>query len=133
MEQRDSTGDNRWSADQIKFQVWLATPSAQRSPRQQQELAAELGVSEVTLCRWKHLPGWHDAVYEHAMPILTGELMPILAAQVAQAKNGSLPHAQWLFELAGKWSPKQRVEHAGADGAPMTFTISIDRKDDSDD
>lgn len=117
-----------WTTDQVHFQGWLAVPSAAREPRSQRELAAQLEVREATLSDWKKLPGWHDAVYALALDRLMGDLVPVLQAQVAAAKKGSLPHAQWLFELAGKWDPRMRHEHAGDGGGP--FRIVIETVDD---
>ena len=119
----EQTSANTWTPDQLKVQAWLALPSAARSPKTQKQLAAELEVHETTICDWKRLPGWHDAVYSLALSEVVGELIPVLHAQVKQAKAGSLPHAQWLFDVAGKWTPKQqtqassviRVEYVGAD------------------
>lgn len=128
----EPTPAKTWSPDQLAFQAWLALPSAARSPKTQQALAKDLGHDPATLSDWKRLPGWHEAVYDMAHAAVTGELVPVLHAQVREAKKGSLPHAQWLFEVAGKWSPKQRLEHSGRDGAPLVFTIAIDRKDDDD-
>lgn len=41
---------------QIQFVAWLACPESYRNPATQQELAAQLGVSEVTLWRWSKNP-----------------------------------------------------------------------------
>jgi hypothetical protein len=112
-----------WTADQIALQAWLALPSAVRAPRSHAALAAQLGIHEITLYKWKRLPGFAEAVYALAREELKAELVPVLHAQVAQAKKGSLPHAQWLFELASKRAPKQRHEHGGAAGAPLTIRI----------
>lgn len=101
-----------WSSDQVKFQAWLALPKSERQPRDQRQLSRLLEVHESTLSDWKNLPGWHDAVYELALQHVTGELAPIMHAQVKEAKKGSLPHAQWIFDVAGKWSPKQKTEGA---------------------
>lgn len=117
-----------WTTDQVHFQAWLAVPSAVREPRSQRELAAQLEVREATLSDWKKLAGWHDAVYALALARVVGDLVPVLHAQVAAAKKGSLPHAQWLFELAGKWDPKLKHEHAGDGGGP--FRIVIETVDD---
>jgi hypothetical protein len=109
------TTANPWKPDQLKFQAWLALPSSERHPKTQKQFAQLLEVHETTLCDWKRLPGWHEAVYELALNIVVGELTPIMYAQVREAKKGSLPHAQWLFDLEGKWSPKQKIEqeHTG--------------------
>jgi hypothetical protein len=112
-----------WTTDQVHFQAWLAVPSGAREPRSQRELAAQLEVREATLSDWKKLPGWHDAVYGLALGRLIGDLVPVLHAMAREAKGGSLPHAQWLFELAGKWDPRLKHEHTGEAGAPLRIVI----------
>lgn len=119
-----------WTPDQLKFQAWLALPAAAREPKTQRALAQQLEYHEITLTEWKRLPGWHDAVYDLAMKHVVGDLVPVLHAQVREAKKGSLPHAQWLFDLAGKWTPTTRQQHSGPSGEPLTFTIAIDRRED---
>ena len=120
---RPLTGAKFWSADQIHVQRWLAVPSPLREPRSQRALAAQLELHETTLSDWKKLPGFADAVAGLALEHIKGDLAAVLHAQVAAAKKGSLPHAQWLFELVGKWSPKQRHEHGGAAGGPLRIVI----------
>lgn len=107
------TRANLWSATQLRFQAWLALPKAERQPAHQRLLARELGVDPSTLSDWKLLPGWGAAVYELARQTLENDLVPILQAQAREARKGSLPHAQWLFDLAGKWTPRAKVEHSG--------------------
>lgn len=114
---------NVWTPDQLKFQAWLALPSAVREPKSQKQLAHLLEHDPATLSDWKRLPGWHDAVYALAIVHVIGELVPVLHAQVKEAKKGSLPHAQWLFEVAGKWTPKQRTEVSGPNGDPIPFDV----------
>ncbi len=99
-----------WEPDHVRFQVWLALPSSERVPKTQKELAKVIGVDEATLWRWKQLPGWNDAVYELGAAQIVGELVPILHAQVVEAKAGSLPHAQWLFEIAVTHSIVTEIE-----------------------
>jgi len=118
---RELAPANLWTPDQLAFQAWLALPPSQREPRSQQALARQLEVHEVTLCTWKKLPGWGDAVYALAFERLRGELVPVLGAQIAEAKKGSLPHAQWLFQLAGLWEPKAAL--TGGDGGPLRIVI----------
>jgi hypothetical protein len=107
------TGAKSWSPDQIVLQAWLALPKAAREPRSQRALAAELEVDESTLSDWKKLPGFNDAVYALVIDHVVGELVPVLHAQVREAKKGSLPHAQWLAEICGKWTPRARLDHSG--------------------
>ena len=108
--------DNYWNANQLAFQAWLALPKTAREPKSQQAFAKTIDVTESTLSHWKHLPGWGDAVADLAIDLVKNELAPILYAQAAAAKKGSLPHAQWIFELAGRWSPARRVEVSGPGG-----------------
>ncbi len=112
-----------WTADQVAFQRWLATPPSAREPRSQKALAAQLEVHETTLSDWKREPGWGEAVYAHVAASLEGELVGVLHAQIAQAKQGSLPHAQWLFQLAGLWEPRSTTEVRGAGGGPLRIVI----------
>jgi hypothetical protein len=69
----------------------------------------QLGVHYSTLSEWKRLPGWHDAVYDLAMEIVKGELAPILHAQ-ANLAHINLDSAKWIFEIAGKWTPKSQQQ-----------------------
>src|SRR5262249_39537778 len=110
-----------WTADQMAVQAWLSRPPAQRQPRSQRALALELEIHEVTISDWKNLPGWGEAVYALAFERLRGELVPVLGAQIAEAKKGSLPHAQWLFQLAGLWEPKATL--GGEGGGPLRIII----------
>ncbi len=114
---------NPWTPDQLKFQAWLALPTDAREPKTQKQLAALLELHPVTLTDWKRLPGFADAVYALAMEYVKHDLVPVLHAQVKQAKNGSLPHAQWLFEVAGKWTPTSRQQHSNAPGESFEVVI----------
>lgn len=63
------------SPEQINFAEWLALPSFERIPKKQQELAAQLHVTEQTLCNWKKLPEiWQ--VRDEAMDSIGKELVP---------------------------------------------------------
>lgn len=42
--------------DQLKLAVWLSFPEDQRRPRTQKDFAATLGVTEMTVIRWKKIP-----------------------------------------------------------------------------
>jgi hypothetical protein len=123
---RDLAPAKPWTADQMKVQAWFSLPPALREPRSQRALAAQLEIHEVTISDWKKLPGWGEAVYALAFERLRGELVPVLGAQIAEAKKGSLPHAQWLFQLAGLWEPRAAL--TGGDGGPVR--IVVERVDD---
>lgn len=112
-----------WSPDQEAFLAWLALPSFAREPRSQRAFAAQLEVDEATLSRWKKLPGFGAAVARLALEQVKAELAPILFAQVVQAKKGSLPHAQWLFEVTGVWTPRSAHELTGSGGSALRVVI----------
>lgn len=116
---------NSWSPDQIKFQAWLAVPPSARSPRSQKELAHQLERDPATLSDWKKLPGWAQAVYQLAREHLDIDLPAILHAQIRAAKDGSLPHAMWLFELAGVWAPRSRHDGPGDTSGQIRIAIEI--------
>ena len=70
-------------------------------------------------------------VHDLAVRYVVADLVPVLHAVAREAKKGSLPHAQWLFELCGKWSPKTRHEHSGGEGGPLKIVIeTIDDRSD---
>lgn len=115
-----------WSPDQLKLQAWLALPSSAREPRSQRELAKQLERDEATLSDWKRLPGFADAVYALALDHVKHALVPVLYAQVREAKRGSLPHAQWVFEVTGLWTPTSRQQHGNVPGE--TFEVVVQPK-----
>ena len=47
---------------QLMYASWLATPDSYRMPRTRTEIAAEIGVKEVTLWRWSKEPRFQAAV-----------------------------------------------------------------------
>ncbi len=90
-----------WTADQQKFQQWLAIPSSMRTPGLQQQLADELGVHESTLCRWKRLPGFMDAVSTILKEELRASIPDVLQALVEQAKAGRIEAIRDCLAIAG--------------------------------
>jgi hypothetical protein len=109
----------------LKFQAWLALPEAAREPKRQKDLARLLEHDPATLSDWKRLPGFHDAVYEMAMDVVKGELVPVLHAHAKLARK-NLDSAKWLFELAGKWMPTTRNQHGNVPGE--AFTVIVEPK-----
>jgi hypothetical protein len=105
-----------WSAVQVAFQRWLALPRKEREPRTQAELGKELGVGVVTMWKWKHLPGWEDAVralVEAALFDSPTVQQRVLNALVRKAEEGSFYHQRLYLELAGIYNPKGTVAQAG--------------------
>jgi hypothetical protein len=75
--------------------------------------------------RWQPIPArcWSRWSLTLAVAELKAELVPILRAQVKEAKKGSLAPAQWIFQVMGLWSPKQQHEHTGGTGGPLRIVI----------
>jgi hypothetical protein len=90
-----------WHANQERFIAWLALPSAQRQPKTQRALAAELGVDEATLSDWKRLPGFIDAVNALARELVKHDIAEVLGVIRREAKKGSLPYVNMVLSMAG--------------------------------
>ncbi len=90
-----------WTPDQQKLQQWLAIPSSMRMPRLQKELAAQIGVDESTLCRWKRLPGFMAEVQAVLKDELRNEIPDIMAALVREAKAGRIEAIRDCLAISG--------------------------------
>lgn len=102
-------------ATREKFKLWLATPSWERTPKTQQELAQILQVHPVTLSKWKD-----RKFIEEVILLVQSEArkytVDVVHSIAQKATQGSVPHARLYLEYVEKWSPKfiyptdQRVE-----------------------
>lgn len=95
----------KWSRNQRKFMLWLASDKNSRLPPNQGMLAKQIGVHEATLSRWKRIPGFWEEVTDIARELLRNDLAQIYAAIVREAVRGSYQHAKLALELAGEISP----------------------------
>jgi len=79
-----------WTPDQEYFQAWLATPSALREYKDQRALAKHLEVSEWALGRWKHLPGFGEAVIKYKQESVRSEhVSAVIDVQIVKAIAGA--------------------------------------------
>lgn len=101
---------NRWHEKQRKFMEWLATSSFDREPITQQALAAELKVHEVTLCKWRKLPGFMDEVHRLITASLGDAYHDVMHSFKEEAKKGSYQHQRTYFEMMGVFVPQQEVK-----------------------
>jgi hypothetical protein len=93
---------DRWSANQIKYQHWLAQSKYDRVPPTKEKLAKdELGVNAATLWRWQQLPGWDEAVTAIALQFLKQDTAEVLQALAREAKKGSIQHIKEFLSLVG--------------------------------
>lgn len=107
-----SSDVKNWSANQRKFQMWLAIPTAMRDPHTQGELARSMGITDATLSRWKHWPGFAEEVAKLSRQFLKDDLPDIFGALIREAKNGSYQHIKLALEVAGEHTDEVNVNVA---------------------
>lgn len=100
---------------QEQFLNWLMTPANGRNPSSQDKLAAELGVDETTLRRWKKKPAfkleWEKRVNEQQQsPERTQKLLDRLYERAMEGDNNS---AKLYLQATNRLAPTQlQVEHS---------------------
>lgn len=82
---------------QVIFAQWLVMPDSQRSPKEQQQLAEQLGVVPSTLSEWKHLPEIRYYMDE-LLGIQGRELVPKAIKKLEESLDSS--NAKVAFEAA---------------------------------
>ena len=114
---------NEWSANQHKYQEWLATPSMERIPSTQKAFATSLGVNEATLCRWHNLEGFKAEVQAIIKANMGDVLHDVVYAFKQEAKKGSYQHQKTYFEMMGLHQDSLRQEITGKDGEPLRIEV----------
>tara|TARA_R100000808_G_scaffold23024_1_gene50578 strand:- start:28 stop:654 length:627 start_codon:yes stop_codon:yes gene_type:complete len=66
------------------------------------ELAAEIGVTERTIFKWRTDPNFMDAIYDRYMVLFGGELPAVLSAMIREAKSGNVQAGRLVLEHSGK-------------------------------
>jgi hypothetical protein len=84
-----------------KLLAWLAVPSEERVPKTQSELAKIIGVSFVTVSRWKNEPGFFDRIPEQSRRKMLEFVPDALAAARDLAVKKDLAAIRFCLELAG--------------------------------
>lgn len=77
----------------------------------QREFAAEHGVTEQSLSRWKKEKGFMDGVEEMRRERLDEELTEVYQALIDEAKAGNMDAIRFAFKLSGRYSEKTTIEH----------------------
>ena len=99
-------------AGQIRLAEWLAIPLIERQPKTQAELAIQLGVTEATLCNWKHNPELWD--YRDKLLRQTGKDLVPEALRVIKDLLES-PNSKVALEAAkdilSRWSDPRKSAH----------------------
>ncbi len=102
VEPKAPTKEKEWSAQQKRFQMWLALPVFARFPDQQIQLAKVMKVDESTLCKWKHRPGFGDEVVRLAQELVKADdISQILHGIARHARAGDVKAAEFIFRVAG--------------------------------
>lgn len=120
----------KFSARQLRFIEWLATPKFDRHPPTQELLAEEIGVTARTITRWKHIPEVGEAVLDRARELLGDDLPDIYGALRREAIKGSYQHIKLAMEMTGEYV--ERKEISGPEGGPVQTVTTIDIRQLSD-
>jgi hypothetical protein len=118
-----------WTEKQLKFIEWLSLPRYARTPPTQEMFAETIGVSDLTLWRWKKLDGFQESVNALARQTVGAKLPEVYGALLREAEKGSFPHIKLALELSGDYVEKSetrgeiklKVEY-GDDGTNDTST-----------
>lgn len=121
----EANNPNSWTPAQQQFIAWLALPRAERQPKTQKQLAAQFGYGEQTMCEWKRLPGFADAVNALAKAYVKDDVPEVLAVIRREAKKANLPYVNMVLSMAGLASD---VEAAGkGPGVPVYREVVVER------
>jgi hypothetical protein len=99
----------KWTAHQIIYMEWLATPKKQRNPKTVEQLAAKLGYNRTTLWDWTKLPSWNKSVATIARDFLHSDASEIFQALGDKAKRGDVSAIKLALEVLGEYVPKQDI------------------------
>lgn len=101
---------------QEAFLNWLVTPANGRVPSSQTAYAAQIGVDETTLRRWKNKPAF-KAEWEKRVAALQGSperTQQLLDNLFTRAMDGDNNSAKLYLQATGRLAPVQvNVEHSG--------------------
>ncbi len=114
-----------WSADQLRFIIWLALPKAERVPKTQRALAQELGCDEATLSDWKHVPGFIDEVNQLARELVKHDVAEVLGVIRRRARAGDLPFVNMVLTMAGLAPDVEAAGRGPAQGLPPVREIVV--------
>lgn len=99
--------------------------------------ARNSGIAPTTFFRWMQQGEDRPGLYRKFRESIRNAEAFSEARAVAIVANGMLAdpkHAEWYLERKhpNRWGRHERIEHTGAEGAPLTFTLTLDRKTDED-
>ncbi|KPJ49568.1 MAG: hypothetical protein AMJ38_03125 [Dehalococcoidia bacterium DG_22] len=117
----DAKKGQDFSADQIRFALWLALPRYSRKPRSQVRWAEEHGFNATTLSKWKRKAGFADVVHEFTMAELGGEWPQTVHAMVRESIAGNVEAAKFVGKVAGRYT--DRLELGTRKDRPLAIEL----------
>lgn len=104
---------------QLKFsQVFLNYSK----PRSNKEIAKEIGVSTMTLYRWKQQPEFTEWLNSLAKDLLKKSLAKRYLTAIRLAENGNYNFSKLLMEIQGEYIPQSRQKLEGSQ-EPVQITV----------
>lgn len=101
------------SANKQRLVEWLALTKFNRVPATQEAFAAEIGVSPITVSRWKNDPMVQDELKRRVRQELASERGNFYGALIREATKGSIQHIKLALEILGdigSSQPQWKVE-----------------------
>ena len=123
--------DEQVSYDHLKerteywdFVNWIATPTPLREPKTQRELGVKIGITEVTLSRWKLTPEYGSDVMLRVRYKMRDDTANVWAALRNKIfEKGDAAEVKLFLEWAHDWMSGIKVKHSGE------IEISADEKE----
>ena len=107
----------KFSAEQLVFMLALADPNDRRT---QEEIAESLGVRPETLCRWKRLPGFGEALWDLTYRNLEAEAGRVSAVLLQNALSGNFRFMRLYFETERCQAPHKGTNMVKSSKASST-------------
>jgi DNA-binding IclR family transcriptional regulator len=86
----------------LQFCKWSAQPKDVREPKEQQELALELGVDKATLSIWKQNPEFAHNIRHYVKEFIGNDFPQLMHAVKKRAMNHSTADSKLLLEWLGE-------------------------------
>ena len=128
-QERDDANKQLWNWREAVYIAWASMPVKRRWPKTQDDLIIILGLTDArTIRQWRsRRPEMDDRVARLTGDALMKHRAEVLDAliQVAQQPDPRSHSDRRLFlEMTGDYTPRQGVEHTGAEGGPMAISIT---------
>jgi len=93
------TEDRKWSKQQLLYMVILADPFDERT---EEEISKDIGVSRMTMWKWRQDEDFNAAAHDMLMKFLNGELRKVYKGLVKRAAQGEVEQAKLVFAQLDK-------------------------------